>query len=449
MSSTAQRPRRFIKRPDDSVMKQGIDALRAEIKKLDLTASEITAQIDKTVLDSKTTEKRKQLQGELKEIIAKQGNLKQERNAIQEQIKNVDTGLKRKIAEIQKLTAKNNFKSAAEIDARVAYLDDLVGTGTLKLADERRHVKEMTSLRKLRKDYADVEKQQEAIDKDKEKIAELKKKLGAVGNKEVQQQFEKVQKELDEINDSNKSTYSKRTELINKRNEIKKLKDAKYDEIRRLRSEFDAELTKFKTTLAEEQKKRDEEYKAQRAEQRQLKRREAAEKKLTEASVPAFTKEINEIQSLLSYFDPSYVKPQKNAVAEATKSTVESKVNIRQVEMPSDVVVLKKEQQSFFEGSKSKKTKKKAPKVKNFTVDSDVIISLTDLSIPLPTKTDEVPNTINVLKETLSALQSKQEEQTKANIERAKAEIAKLEAVADEDDEDDEEAVEEAAEEEE
>lgn len=448
MSST-QRPRRFIKRPDDKAFKQDIEALRAEIKKLDLTNTEINAQIEKTVLDPKTAEQRKQLQGQLKEIISKQGTLKQERNAIQEQIKNVDTGLKRKITDIQKLTAKNNFKSASEIDDRVKFLDDLIGAGSLKLADERRHVKEMTSLRKLRKDFAEVEKQQEAIDKDKTKIAELKKKLSAVGNKEIQLQFEKIQKELDTISESNKSVYDKRTALIGQRNEIRKSKDAKYDAMKKLRADFDAEFTKFKQLLAEEQKKRDEEYKSERAEQRQLKLKEVAEERLAEASVPAFTAEINEIHTLLAYFDPTYVKPQVNAVANATKATIESTNNIRQVEMPEDVVILKKEQLSFFEGSKSKKSKKKASKSKNFTVESDVIISLADLSIPLPTKSDDVPNTITVLKDTLSALQGKQEEQTKVNIAKAEAEIAKLKAASEsEADEEDAEETEETVDEE-
>lgn len=428
MSST-QRPKRFIKRPDDKALNQDINALREEIKKLDLASNEINAQIEKTALDNQTAERKKTLQAEMKEIISKQGNLKQERNAIQEQIKNIDTNLKRKIADIQKLTAKNNYKSISEIDARVQYLDDLVGTGTLKLADERRHVKEMTSLRKLRKDFAEVEKQQEAIDKDKAKISELKKKMNAVGNREVQQQFEKVQKELDAISESNKSIYSKKSELFNKRNEIRKVKDGKYDQIRKLRSEFDAEFAKFKKALAEEQKKRDEEYKARESENKQAKLKEFAQQKLDEASIPAFTNEINEIHTLLAYFDPLYVKPQVNAVIEATKSTIDSKpLSGRQVEMPDDVVIIKKEQQSFFEGSKLKKNKKKSIKSKSFTVDSDVIISLTDLSIPLPTKTDDIPETISILKDTLAALQDKQGEQTKVNIEKAKSEIARLEA---------------------
>lgn len=441
--STTQRPRRNIKRPDDSAMNKEIEQLRAEIKELDLSQNKLTSEIEKITSDPLVNEKRQALRDQLKTVISKQATFKQERKIIQEQIKNVDTNLKRKISDIQKLTGKNSFKSGAEIDARVKYLDDLVGTGDLKLAEERRYVKEMTSLRKLRKDFVEVERQQEEIDKDKAKIAELKKKLHSADNKEVQEEFERVQKELDAINASNKSVYDKRGELYKKRDAIRASKNSKYDQIKKLKASFEEEFAKFKKDLAEEQKKRQEEYESRQAEYKQSKLKAIAEQRLAEASVPAFTEEINEIHTLLGYFDPSYVKPQKNTVFNAAPASIDEKKNIRQIEMPSDVVILKKEQPAFFEGSKTKKNKKKASKSKNFTVDSDVILSLTNLSIPLPTKTDDVPNTINILKETLAALQAKQEEQTKVNIEKAKAEIAKLEA-ADLEDDDNEEAEEEA-----
>lgn len=439
--STPQRPKRFLKRPDDLAMKQTISDLRADISKLDLSANEITAQIDKLVLDPKTTERRNKLQGEIKEIISQQGSLKQEREVIQEQIRAVDANLKRRIADINKTGAKNNYKSAGEIDARIKQLDDLVGSGSLMLADERRYIKEMSSLRKLRKDFSEIEKQQKYIDEDKAKISELKKKLSSVGNKEIQEKFEATQKELNAIQASNKAMFNKKADLFKKRDAIRKDKDAKFNEIRKLRDDFGAELTKFKTALAEEQKKREEEFQSQKAEIKKAKQKEVAERVLTEASVPAFTKEIDEIHNLLAYFDPTYVRPKAKTVAELTKPTFETKNTTRQVAMPDNVVIIKKEQQSFFEGSKTKKNKKKAPKNKNFTVDTEVILSLANLAIPLPSKHDEVPETVKILKETLEALQDKQEEQTKLNIERAQARIAELEAedVEDSDDNEDEE----------
>lgn len=435
--SMQQRPKRFLKRPDDLAMNQSIESLRLDISKLDSSTNELSAQIDKLILDPKTTAKRNALQAEIKEIISKQGGLKQERSAIQEQIKAVDADMKRRVADINKIVAKNNYKSAAEIDVRIQQLDDLVGTGNLMLADERRYIKEMSSLRKLRKDFSEVEKQQKFVDDDKAKIAQLKKKLSSVGNKEIQDRFEVVQKELNGIQVSNKAMFDKKADLFKKRAALRKEKDNKFNDIRKLRDDYGAELTKFKAALAEEQKKREEEFQSQRTEQKKAKKKEAAERVLAEASVPAFTKEINEIHNLLAHFDPTYVRPKTNPVIDATKSAFETKSNVRQVEMPDDVVIIKKERQFFFEGSKIKKNKKKAPKSKNFTVDSEVILSLSDLAIPLPSKSEDVSETIKILKETLEALEAKQDEQTTLNIERARTRIAELEAQDVDDSEDD------------
>lgn len=432
--------RRFIKRPDDSAMKSEIEALRKEIQQLDASDSELTSTLNKTTTDPKVNEKRKQLLAQLKEIIAKQGQIKSERKVLLDQIKQIDSGIKRKISELEAQTSKNNFKNAAEIDARVNYLDSLIDEGSLKLADERRYVKEMSQLRKLRKDFGQIEQQQASIDKDKAKIAQIKQELNQIQNKQVQQQFETIQKELDEINAGNKTVTDKRNSLFEKRKAVRKQKDEKYDRIRKLRSEFEAELTKFKKTLEEERKKREEETKEQRAKERQERRKANAEKRLAEASVPAFTTEINQIHGLLSYFDPSYVRPAaKTGLAALTSKATNTNTTVRKVEMPEDAVIIKKEQESFFEGTKGKKKgKKSSGKAKAFTVDPEVLVTLTELSIPLPTKSEDVAGTISVLKETLEALEAKQDEQTKTNIERAKAEIAKIEAEAkDDDDEED------------
>lgn len=435
-SASTNSNRKFIKRPDDKAIRQEIDKLKDEIKKLDLSNNEINAQIAKAQIDEKVIQKRNKLQAELKTLIAKQSQGKNERQTINDQIKTIDSSMKKKIAEIQQQTSKNNFKNAAEIDARINHLDSMIDAGNLKLADERRYVKEMSSLRKLRKDFGSIEKTQALIDQDKEKIAELKKKLSATHNKEVQAKFEEIQKELDTINDSNKSIIAKRNELYDKRTAIKKEKDAKYDEIRRIRSEFDEKFAAFKKQLAEEKKRRDEEYKQKLEEEKEQKKRERAERELAEASIPAFTEEINSIHNLLNYFDPSYVKPTKKTET----STLPTNTNLRKIDFPEDVVIIKKEQESFFAGTRGKKSKaKKQSKPKNFTVAPDIVIALSDLAIPFPTKEEEVEGTIKTLKETLTALEEKQEEQTKANIEKAKERIAKLNEAADEQEEEEEE----------
>ncbi|WEJ93743.1 multicopy suppressor of BFA (Brefeldin A) [Yamadazyma tenuis] len=423
--------RRFIKRPDDSAMKSEVTKLRKEIEKVDLSINTLTSQIDKISVDSATNSKRQELQQQLKELTAQQASIKGERQQFMDQIKAIDTQLKRKVTEIQQQTSKNSFKSVKDIDARIAYLDSLVDGGELKLADERKTVKEMSALRKLKKDFGSVEKQQQSIDADKSKIADLKKKLNAIQNKEVQAKYEAIQKELDEIRSANKSIYDKKGDLVSKRNALRKEKDSKYDAIKKLRSEFDNEFTRFKTLMTEERKRRDEEYKSRQQEEKKAKAKEVADKELSEASKPAFETEINAIHSLLKYFDPEYVIPKPKTFEE--ESFVTNTNSVRTVEMPSDVTVLKKEKESFFEGTNSKKNKKgKSSKAKAFTVAPDIIVSLADLSIPLPTKQENVADTVATLKETLTALEAKQDEQTKANIEKAKAKVAKLQKEAEE-----------------
>lgn len=99
--------------------------------------------------------------------------------------------------------------------------------------------------------------------------------------------------------------------------------------------------------MEEERQKRDEEYKAQQAERKQAKLKQRAEQELADASIPAFTEEINSIHNLLSYFDPSYVKPATNKNASTTGSNGASipsttKNQARVIEFPEDLVVVKK-----------------------------------------------------------------------------------------------------------
>lgn len=435
-SPAPQSTRKHIKRPDSDAHKAKVAAVQQEIKQLDAESAKLTAEIAKLQIDQLVMDKRNKLQQELKQLIVQQGGIKLQRQTINDEIKKIDAQIKKRISEIQAQTLKNNFKLVAEIDARVNALDKMIDAGDLKLADERRYVKEMLSLRKLRKDFGGIEKTQALIDADKEKIAALKQKLLGVQNKELNAQFEKIQKELDEINNLNKGTIIKRNAVYDQRNALKKEKDAKWNEIRALRAQFDEQYKHFKEQMADEIKRREDEDKERIESEKAAKLKARAERELAAAQVPAFTAEINSIHSLLAYFDPEYVKP---AAADPLKNGgfTTLKLAARTVEMPADMVVVSKKQEEFVPTLKLKKGKKAKGKSKNFTVDPDIITELLELSCRFPTSQEQVPDTIKVLKETLAALQDKQEEQTQVNIEKAKAKIATLEA-DDLDDEDDE-----------
>lgn len=417
--STLRKPTR---RPDDKAHKAKLEAAYDEMKALGAQIAALSTQFDAVSVGADSVARRKELQAQLKEVIAKQGAIKSEKALLQTQIRAAEEAAKRKIAEMEKITGKHAFRSVAEIDARIAQLDTQVSLGDLKLAEERRLIKEMTALRKLRKDYAEVARQQAGVDADKKKVADLKAALSALGARELAAQFELLQLQLQAVDEGNKPLVAKRAELKAKKDALHKAKAAQFDRIQLLRAAHDAEYAKYKQAIADEQQRRAAEHEALQAERRQARLERAAQRKLAAASVPAFSHEIAEIHSLLERFEPGYARPAA-APAKRGDSGIDVQRPTRAVEMPADVVIVKKTQATFVEGLRGKKTKKKA---KKFALELDVILQLADLAVPLPAKEEDVPETVRILKETLAALEEKQDEQTAKNIARAKEEVAKL-----------------------
>lgn len=424
--------RRFIKSPDSKARDEVFAKLNQEIKQKDTALAEINAQLKNAVTDPKIAAERKTLIGELNELKKTQADFKGKRDIINSKIKEIDGSLKRKIAEVQAVTSKNNFKSVDEIDARIKRIDENISSGDMKLVDERLAIKEITSLRKLRKDFSGVQVQQKAIDADKQKIADLKKELSGLNSREVSAKFEGIQKQLDELNLSNKSVNDKRTSLYNKRNALHKEKDVLYNSIRKTRSEFDEQYKQFKQALADEKKRVAQEEAKLKADKEKSERSTKTSKILAEASQPAFEEEIDTVHTLLTVFDPSYVKPTKNNQSAFEKSRFVTERQGRVIEQSTEDEIIKKDDNLFFAGSasstSSKSSKKGKKGSKKFTLEPDVITSLGDLEVPLPLSQDDVPQTIEALKSKLETFTATQEETTKKNIEAAKEKIAKLEA---------------------
>ncbi|KAG7885055.1 hypothetical protein KL938_001312 [Ogataea parapolymorpha] len=424
----APRNKRFIKKPDVKARNAKLAELNKELDKYNKEIADLNKQIEVTVTPKDVLEERKRLTSELNTIIKQQSEIKNKRNLLNEQIRAIDGQMKKKIGDLQAQNSKNSFKNVEEIDKKINQLENLIGSGTLKLVDERRYVKEITSLRKLKKDFGSIEQLQKSIDNDKLKIQELKKKQSAVSNKEIQAKFEEVTKSLDSLSLKNKGVQDKRQSLFDRRKALYSKKDGIYAEINKVRSEFDAQHKKFVADMEAERKRREEE---ERIYNLTLKKQDlqAEIELLKETSKrPAFTREITLVETLLGHFDPTYVRTDKEPLEES-KAPSNTTSTGRKIEMPADAVIIKKEQENFFAGNKSKKGKKTQKKQSSkFVIEPDVIAQLSELSIALPSKADEIPNTISSLKAKLEEFKSKQEEQTKENIAKADEKAAKLEA---------------------
>ena len=239
---------------------------------------------------------------------------------------------------------------------------------------------------------------------------------------------------MDAINESNKTIISKRDELRDKRTEIKKQKDAKYEQIRKIRSDFDEKFASFKKQLAEE--KRDVMKNTNKDCWKKNNKRRKNKLKRNWLKLPFQLSPRKSIPSTLCCLTLTHLmsnQPRKPKPMVLYQSIT----TLERLNSQKTLLSLKGTRRVFAgtKGKKGKQHQKKSTKHKNFTVAPEVVVALSDLTIAFPTKEEEVPETIKTLKETLTALEEKQEEQTKINIERAKARIAKLEAEEDKEEE--------------
>ncbi|VEU21933.1 DEKNAAC102948 [Brettanomyces naardenensis] len=423
------KPRRYIKSPDFKARDAKVTEIRSSIKQIDEELAKINKDIEVTVTPKPVQEKRKALTSELGGVIRVQSELKKKRALINDQIKAVNLSLKKKIATIQTKTSKHSFKSGEDIDKKIKSLEDLIDTGTLKIVDERRNIKEISSLRRIRKDFSSIQDEQKLIDEDKAKIAELRKSLGDANNKEAQEEFEKVTKELDDLSVETKGIQKKRDELFSSRRELYKKKDGLYDELRSVKQDYDNQFKKFKQELENEKKKREEEEKEFKLNARKEELEAQIVKIQDSAKQPANSKEITTVESLLIHFDPSYVKTLSNSEVNSTDDKLNSHHKQSKVEMPANAVLFKKEPENFFVGTKSKKGKKhnnNKKKSTKFVLEPVLISELSSLGIPLPASQEDSDKTVELLKAKLNEFKEGQDDKTKANIAAGEDKVKEL-----------------------
>ncbi len=422
--------RRYIKSPNFKERDQKVNEIRESIKKVDAELTKINEEIKVTVTPKPIQDKRKELGSDLEEVMKKQGELKRKRGDINNQIKAVEMSMKQKISKIQTKTTKHKFKNVGELDNRIKHLEELIDNGTLKIVEERRYVKEISSLRRMRKDYASIEAEQKLIDEDKAKIKELRKSFGEANSKEEEAKFEDLIKKMDELSVKTKGIKEKRDTLFSRRRELHGEKDKLYDSIRAIRKEFDDKFKKFKQDLENEKKRREEEEK----EYNLTEKKEGLEKQISEiedsSNKPANAAEMETVTNLLVHFDPSFVKPERslqnqNTLDKLNKHHAHTKVEISAEEAALFKKEPKNPNENLPKSKKSKKHKKRASKTR-VILEPTIIVDLASLGIALPITKDDTEKTVQALHAKLDELKSTQEDKTKENVEAGEKQIAEL-----------------------
>ena len=419
---------------EQAKFKSEIDTLQAKLN----GAREKASQAGK---GGTASERRTALRSELDELFNQQAGNKPSRTKTWDQVKALDEGIKQKIKDLQAAKAKVPFKTTAEVDSHVKSLETKVESGSMKLAEEKRALQEISQLKRTRRQVETFQATQESIEADRASVEELKTQLNDPAAKAVSDRITAIKAELNDIKKADDEAYSGRNKLYAERDALQAQLNDVWTKKKAAMQQYREAGDRYWAKANEDRARRAERAKTQRAEEEAEKKKEVAQRIREEAEAPAFQAQVEDCQTLIDFFSgkstgtvtlktaPAF---QRDAVAGVAK------LEIRQVDAVTDMVIRKKkgeEEENYFVGGKGKKGKKTkpaesseapAPSSNQLNVPLPTLSALLSLSIPPPASAADVPRVIEDLKKKKAWFEANQARVTAENISRAEAEVQRL-----------------------
>jgi uncharacterized coiled-coil DUF342 family protein len=336
---------------------------------------------------------------------------------VHDKLKRLDEQLKSRINELKTSKGKLNFKSVEDVDREIAHLQKQVDTGTMKLVDEKKALSEITSLHKARKNFSGFDAQQKAIDDLKAQIAEQKKLLDDPEQKALSQKYTELQTELDGLKAEQDEAFKDKKSLKVETDKAHHEMQEKYAALKAYKDDYYTKKRAFSDYDYQARKARQERKKKEQDEYQANKRKEAASKRLEEASAPAYMDEILVAEGLIRYFDPSALPAKETASTSKFAASAQRTVDDSGLK-GTRISKKDKQEEDYFIGTGGKKGKKGrkpagAPAESKFNLSIGVIEELSKVGVNAPSSQADVPSTVEKLKEKLSFWKSDQERQTK------------------------------------
>ena len=364
--------------------------------------------------------RQQELRAELASIRQQQSGFKSSRGNIQDKISNLDSQLKSRVAEQKTARSRVAFKNVEEVDRKIQSLEKQVDAGTMKLVDEKKALAEITSLRKQRKGFAGFDEAQKGIDDIKAQVTELRKGLDNPEANALSEKYTKIAKTLDGIKAEQDDAYKSLSSLRDERTKLQADQQAKYSAMRDIKDQYHKARVAYRDYEQQQWRQRQERQKAEHDAYLKEKRRKIADKKLEEASEPAYMDEILTTEGLIRYFDPSAPAASKSLrgpsgfAAEAQRNIDDSAIKGTKISKKED------RDDTYFMGTggkKGKKAKKDAaastPTEGKFNLSMGVIEELGKVNVEPPMKQSDVPPLLEKLKAKLDHWKNDQDKKTK------------------------------------
>ncbi|THG95808.1 hypothetical protein EW026_g5910 [Hermanssonia centrifuga] len=436
-------------RPDKSLYDSEQNKLKAEIEALQSKLNDVKDKIALANKGGPGQERRNQLLAEIKDIRNEQGNIKQTRSKIFEQLKALQDGIQKKVKDLNAARGKVSFRSVSEVDERIKQLDKQVDSGSMKVADEKRALAEINQCKRNRRTVEGFQNEQESIEADRAQADELRKQLDDPEGKAISERYDAIQAELDQLKSEGDKAHAARGKLMDERTEIQGQLDELFNQKRDSTMRFREANDRYWAKVNEDRARRAERMRAQRAADDEAKKKEVADRLREEAEMPAFQAQIEDCQTLIDYFSgKSSAPPKLSTDAEKEKANLAGvpQLEIRKVEAASDGMVVRKkkgeEEESYFVGGggKQKKGKKhgakvtptsdstgtEAPSTDRVNIPLATLSALLSLSIPPPTSTTDSPRVVEDLQTKKAWFQANQSRVTAENKAKVEQEIQRL-----------------------
>ncbi|KAH8830916.1 hypothetical protein DL96DRAFT_983543 [Flagelloscypha sp. PMI_526] len=433
-------------KPDKKAFDSEQDQLKSEIDTLQTKLNAVRDKISLATKNGPGKERREVLKKELNDLKGDQGAMKRGRDKIHEQLQSVRASMEQKKTALNTARGKTPFKTVADVDNHIRHLESQVESGSMKLADEKRALQEITQTKRTRKTVEGFQRDQEAIEADKRTLDELKKQLDDPEAKAASEKYTKIKEELDALKKEEDEAYAGRSQLFSERDGIQAQLNELYNKKRAGSAAFREQNDRYWTKVNEERSRRAERARAQRAADEAEKKKEEATRLREEAEIPAYQAYIEDCQTLIDSFSGKTTGAVKLNTAPAEKAELAgvSKLDIRQVEAPTEGVIVRKKKgeddDNYFVASKKQKNQKgskpppSAPKEPKEPSSSDsalnvplaTLTALLSLSIPPPASSADVPRVIEDLKTKKAWYEANQARATAENIAKADAAIARL-----------------------
>ncbi|KAI4867049.1 hypothetical protein F4820DRAFT_468288 [Hypoxylon rubiginosum] len=374
--------------------------------------------------------RRQELIAQANEIRTKQGAGKNARTTKLDQIKRLDEQMRSRIAEQKNARGKVSFKSVEELDNEIDRLDNQVGSGMMKLVEEKKALTEISNLRKQRKNFAQFDTSQKGIDDLKTKIKEIKDSMDDPEARALSEQYTKIQAEIDGIKAEQDEAFKNLNALRDERSKLQAEQQEKFQAVRKIKDDYYGAKKAFAEFERETRQRVRERQKAERDRIEKERKKERAQKMLQEASDPAYLEEIRRANSLLHFFDPSSTSTEKAPLLADSGLSAQASRKVDDSGLKGTRLVRKEDRADDYLPAvkKGKKGKKVGVVEKGFNCPPSVIDDCAFLGVDPPMSAADVASAAEKVKAKLEHWKSDQQAQTQRNVDKAKKEIEKIEA---------------------